>query len=414
MAYSELLKNFEKIRAYMRQFYVYGFKSRSEFDQKSARSYDNERRRVESWLGDYMSFRQNAAGRQVFLSVDSRAAAQNPLYEAFKAKSFTDTDIVLHFYIMDLLADGAPLTIRQMQDAIADRYASRFAQMPLPEEATLRKKLKEYEKLGLLKSEKKGRELFFWRTGPIRPPEGWAQAVAFGEGAMPLGVIGSYVADRLEQPFDAIRFKHRYLLDALDSEPLYRILTAIGEERRILLDVQSLRDKQIRAQQVLPLKVCISSQNGRQCLLCWHYRRQKLLFFRLDTILSVKPGEKEADFQKYLARCENFRRHLWGVAPGGGQTEHIEMELLLKKSEGFVADRLLREKRCGTVTQLSPERWLFAADVYDAAEMLPWLRSFTGRIARLECSNKKVTERFMADIRRMAQLYGGGERDDLQ
>ena len=51
MAYSELVKDYERIRDYMRQFYVYGFKSRDEYDAKSARSYDNERRRVESWLG---------------------------------------------------------------------------------------------------------------------------------------------------------------------------------------------------------------------------------------------------------------------------------------------------------------------------------------------------------------------------
>lgn len=39
MAYNELIKNFEKVRAYMREFYVYGFKSRTEYDAKSARSY---------------------------------------------------------------------------------------------------------------------------------------------------------------------------------------------------------------------------------------------------------------------------------------------------------------------------------------------------------------------------------------
>ena len=48
MAYSELVKNFNKIRDYMREFYVYGFKSRDEFTKKSARSYDDERRRMES------------------------------------------------------------------------------------------------------------------------------------------------------------------------------------------------------------------------------------------------------------------------------------------------------------------------------------------------------------------------------
>ena len=47
----------------MRQFYVYGFKSRDEYTLKSARSYDDERRRLESWLGDYMGFRQTGEGK---------------------------------------------------------------------------------------------------------------------------------------------------------------------------------------------------------------------------------------------------------------------------------------------------------------------------------------------------------------
>ena len=55
-SYSELIKNFERIRAYMREFYIYGFKSRDDYSKKSARSYDDERRRIESWLGDHMSF----------------------------------------------------------------------------------------------------------------------------------------------------------------------------------------------------------------------------------------------------------------------------------------------------------------------------------------------------------------------
>ena len=65
MAYSELIKNFDRIRGYMREFYVYGFKSREEYDRKSARSYDDERRRIESWLGEFMGFRQTPEGKIV-------------------------------------------------------------------------------------------------------------------------------------------------------------------------------------------------------------------------------------------------------------------------------------------------------------------------------------------------------------
>ena len=73
MAYTELVKNFNRIRDYMREFYVYGFKSREEYTRKSARSYDDERRRIESWLGDYMRFRRTAEGKNVLLTAGSFA-----------------------------------------------------------------------------------------------------------------------------------------------------------------------------------------------------------------------------------------------------------------------------------------------------------------------------------------------------
>lgn len=40
MASSELIKSFSRIRSYMRQFYIYGFRSRSEYSDKSPRSCD--------------------------------------------------------------------------------------------------------------------------------------------------------------------------------------------------------------------------------------------------------------------------------------------------------------------------------------------------------------------------------------
>ncbi len=127
MPYTELIKSFERIRNYMRDFYVYGFKSRTEYDKKSARSYDNERRRMESWLGDYMSFRQTEGGKNVFLTIDSRTTAHNPLYKAWKSKSFTDIDITLHFILFDILYDESVcLTPREIQERIDSDYLSCF------------------------------------------------------------------------------------------------------------------------------------------------------------------------------------------------------------------------------------------------------------------------------------------------
>ena len=71
MANHELIKDFDLIRDSLRQFYVYGYKTRSEYDAKSSRTYDNECRLMANWLDDYMSFRQTKAGRSRFITIDS-------------------------------------------------------------------------------------------------------------------------------------------------------------------------------------------------------------------------------------------------------------------------------------------------------------------------------------------------------
>lgn len=78
--YNELIKNFETIRSYIREFYVYGFKSRDGYTRKSARSYDDERRRLESWLGDHMGFVRTSEGKVTFISVDNRRATKAKAY----------------------------------------------------------------------------------------------------------------------------------------------------------------------------------------------------------------------------------------------------------------------------------------------------------------------------------------------
>ena len=273
MAYSELIKNFARIRDYMREFYVYGFKSREEFKAKSARSYDNERRRIESWLGDYMSFRQDAAGKNVFLSVDSRRIPHNPLYKAFKAKSFTDKDITLHFYILDLLADGDALSCREIVDRISGEYLSRFEAAFSLDESTVRKKLKEYEQLGLLRTGKSGREVLYRRTdGEPFPLDTWADALSFYSETDPMGVVGSFLLDKLDEDPDVFRFKHHYILHALDSDILFQLLLAIDVRRSVELTARNLRNDFEYRRTVCPLKIYISTQSGRQYLLGYYYQ----------------------------------------------------------------------------------------------------------------------------------------------
>lgn len=407
MAYSELIKNFEKIRGYMREFHVYGFKSRDEFHAKSSRSYDNERRRIESWLGDFMSFRQDSTGKNVFITVDSRSIPHNPLYKAFKAKSFTDNDITLHFYILDMLADGDTLTVRQIVDRLTDDLF-RFASADTFDESTVRKKLKEYEQLGLLKSDKVGRELAFRRATDGVDLNSWQDAADYYSECDPMGVVGSYLLDKYAKPGEYFSFKHHYLLHAMDSEIIYQLLVAIREHRWIDLTCYIVRRDELREHTVLPIRIFISTQSGRYYLLSYHSRRHRPVFFRIDNIRKIKVGAVEEDMKKYAVIYEQFIKNLWGVSTGSGHSlDHIEMTIHVGRNERYIIDRLEREKRCGRIEALDDCTYRYAADVYDAAEMLPWIRTFTGRIMRFECSNEFTRNRFYEDLETMRALYGG-------
>ena len=403
MAYSELIKDISRIRDYMREFFVYGFKSREEVGSKSARSYDNERRRIESWIGEYMSFHQDMNGKNIFISVDSRRVPRNPLYQAWRAASFTKNDITLHFWLLDILSADDAKSLTDIITIIDRDYLPLFLNAEPIDESTLRKKLKEYVDIGLIAAEKQGRQLVYKLPADKINMESWRDAIDFFAGENPMGVIGSFLHDKFDESPEYISFKHNYLLFAPDCGIMLELLNAINEHRRVELEIYPNKRRT-----VLPMKIFISTQGGRQYVAGCNTRTNRMMFFRLDAIKKVNLLDKAPDYDTYMELFADYRKHLWGVAIGqNGRLEHIEMTLKVEADERYIVERLEREKRCGLLQQLSDTLWRYDADVYDAQEMLPWLRTFTGRIVSLICTNKAVEERFHSDFAELAALYGG-------
>ena len=412
MAYYELIKNFDRIRDYMREFYLYGFKSRNEYTRKSARSYDDEKRRLESWLGDYMSFRQTPEGKNVFLSIDSRVSRHNPLYAAWKTKSFTDGDITLHFILFDILHDpDTALTPGELNDRI-DAYLDAFREPKMFDESTIRKKLKEYTEEGILVREKRGKSVYYRRAeAPLAVS---TDVLDFFSEAAPCGVIGSFLLDKTEPHSDPFAFKHHYITAAMDSEVLCSLFLAMTEKREITMRVIQRQTDRMTEKQVVPLRVRISVQSGRQYLMAYVPRLNRIASFRTDNILSVRLGETCEQYDRHRMDLDRMIPHLWGIsmpASPDQPLEHIAFTVAYTDQEAHIHRRLEREKRCGTVEKLSDQSSRFSADVYDAREMLPWVRTFICRITGFECTTPDIEARFREDLLRMYRMYGleGGE-----
>ena len=415
MAYSELIKNFEKIRDYMRDFYVYGFRTRNDFDVKSARSYDNERRRVESWLSDYMSFRQDSNGKQIFLSVDSRSIPHNPLYKAYKAKSFTDKDIILHFYILDILMDGERLNAGEIAERVAVEYLDFFDTDIMPDDSTIRNKLKEYARIGLIKAEKHGKEIKYSRVESDIADARLLDAITFASEDNPVGVIGSFLLDKYEVVPDYFAFKHRYMLDALEQEILLQLLIARKNKECVEIEFKPGRNGASHVAKVFPIKIYVSTQNGKQYVMAYNYYSRRPKMYRLDHIYKVKTLEYEPKHEEYDSFGPKYAEHLWGTTDGwrrDREIDHVELTIHMEDDEDFIMNRVQREKRNASVELVDKNTILFKADVYDAQELVPWIRTFIGRIKKLESNNKTFVYNFYKDLKEMVSMYEV-EDDDI-
>ncbi len=133
----------------------------------------------------------------------------------------------------------------------------------------------------------------------------------------------------------------------------------------------------------------------------------------------MKPEEVCENFEAYRLDLEGMLPHMWGVSTQsetGERMEHVEFTVKYDADEAHIHNRLEREKRCGTVEKLDEHTSRFSADVYNAGELVPWIRTFICRIADISFSDKALEARFKKDIQEMYALYGleGGDGDAVQ
>ena len=104
MPYNELINDYEFVRDYLREFYIYGYRTKEETVSKqsrkhtqgnkgtSNRSYEDKKRQIRSWLLGYIEDKKYVDGYVPYISIDSREIVHNPLYRTFKTGRFLKND----------------------------------------------------------------------------------------------------------------------------------------------------------------------------------------------------------------------------------------------------------------------------------------------------------------------------------
>lgn len=417
--FSELIKNFGKTREYVRDFFIYGCKLRSDFGKKSVRTYDDEKRRVESWMQDYMRYDDSVHGRSVSISADSGHISENPLYNAYYSKSFTDNDIKLHFLIIDILQDGKSRTLRKITDILNFEYDQMF------DDQTVRNKLKEYTEERIIYAEKQGKTMYYSLSADrtdeyIKKYRGLADAVKFFSEAPDFGVIGNSIMRAVGIKNDLFHIKHNYMIHALEDILVPDILAAIDDKCSVTLKKFALRaDYEPVEEIIIPMQILVSVQTGRRYIAAYVPKTHRFSTYRLDRIKQIKRNTVCTDYDRLKERYDVNIRRCFGVSFGdrreSGNAGAIKITFTVdEKREPFIIERLEREKRCAVLEKTGDGLYTLTADVFDPNEIMHWAKTFIGRIVSIDGGTQKVRVRFYRDISRMYRMYGGGEDEHIQ
>ena len=221
--------------------------------------------------------------------------------------------------------------------------------------------------------------------------------------------MGSFIEDKFAACSSVFSYKHHYLLHALESDVLLDLLAAMERRQCVRIESCSSRGNNISFR-VLPLKIYVSTQSGRRYVMCWFFKAHRIIFCRLDNLERVLEAKPVHDYDKFCAMAEQMEQHLWGVSMNRGLPLLMPWSMWSLSCASAVTSRIFCNVWSGKAMRTSgktdAEHYRFIADVHDAGEMLPWLRTFIGRIESFSCSNKAVEEKFWQDLAEVYAMYG--------
>ena len=78
---------------------------------------------------------------------------------------------------------------------------------------------------------------------------------------------------------------------------------------------------------------------------------------------------------------------------------------IIEPQELFILKRLETEGRGGTVTRIADNTYTYEISVFDGNELMPWIKTFIGRIVSFESNNEYLQTKFQRDMKQMMRIY---------
>lgn len=415
----ETYKKFDKLRDYTRDFLIFGYKTRNNFNIKSKRTYDNEKRRIESILKDNIKSATGTNGKRTYISIDPEEMNSNPLFSLWETKHFTSNDCFLHFIIIEIIRSHGPIFIEKIAEIILEIYEIDIDLDIM----TIRNKANELVSLGYLSSIKNGRQLLYmYSIDPIMKLDKCEiqdlyNALEFFSMVKPFGEVGRFINSKFEIKHDLIKeiilHKNYFMYHTLDDIILLDVLNGIKNKKKMRFSCLDKAGEENLIFKGVPLKVVTNSRHGRRYIIIHNDKTNDFTNIRIDRIKSVKELNSCLDFEELLSKLSASSNTAWGISYNqSNELEKLTIKLQINEiNEIHILNRIRLEGKHGSLTHIGQNKFQYEIEVNDTYEMLPWIRTFMGRIIDIYGTNTKAINMFLNDINTLYDIYNINESD---
>ncbi|GFN31479.1 helix-turn-helix transcriptional regulator [Paenibacillus xylaniclasticus] len=350
----------------------------------------------------------------------------------YRAKSLKESESIRLTMLLASLQDRE-LTAKELQDICSEQMP---ADMPAPDEKTIRGDLKYLEEIGVIS-----------RLGESRPYRYRAandlieqltddelldlfDFVDVTANTQVPSVQGYLLRDTLKKALkrrgihahaaDTHRYKYHYHSRILDEAHLYTIFSAIRQRRKLHFiylaprkgltytsqNTNPLYEKETRnGTTVVPLRVIFDHQYGRWYLIGYN-DRTGIAKFRMEGLTQLEEGElvPEDVFEDRLSRVLKQLRNSW--VTDTLRTVKVVVRFFNpdhRSGANFIRERVLAQGQWGKIKEESDNSFLFEIKVNGTYEIKPWLRSFGSNCEVLEPA--WLRKEFIAEWKEIASYY---------
>ncbi|WNC17508.1 WYL domain-containing protein [Brevibacillus brevis] len=365
---------------------------------------------------------------QLVKSPDSDSSDPALLF-LFRAKSLKESESFRLSAILTALQEQA-MTAAEVLEACCNALP---AEMPLPDEKTIRSDLKYLEEVGAIARANAGRPVRYSIRNELinaLTDEELTDLYDFVDvmaNTQVPSVQGYLLRDQIKRAriqrnsfTEHLVYKYHYHSRILDEAHLYSLFHAIRHRRRIRFryfspklrqsydskNTNPLFEKESAGKQelVLPLKVVYDHQYGRWYLL-GDVPRLGIVKYRMEGLTQIEEADavSELEFSGKLRKLEESIRYSWLVDTGRQVLVRVRFYNPPESRSNFIKERVLLQGQWGMITEEDEGSFVYEITVNGTTEIKPWLRSFGSSCEVLEPAY--LRREFIAEWKEIQSYY---------